>query len=71
MTISDLELRIEKSFGVILRAFRELNNIVRFMCRERQSRRMLDISQGLSVKCKMQKGASFKFSLYVCAGRSM
>ena len=45
MTISDLELRIKKRFKVILRALRELNRIVGFMCREGQPKRMWDISQ--------------------------
>lgn len=63
MIISDLGLRIEKRLKVILRAFSELNKIVLYMCSEGQSKIMWDISQGLSVKCKVRNGASFKSSL--------
>lgn len=33
ITILDLESRIEKMFGVILKALKELNKIMFFMCR--------------------------------------
>jgi len=71
MSIFDLEFRIEKKFRVILRVLRELNKMVLFIRREEQSKRMWDISLRLSVKCKMQNGASFKSSLYSWAGRSV
>jgi hypothetical protein len=40
MTISDEELRIEKRLGLILKAFRSLNKIMRFRFKEGYSKRM-------------------------------
>jgi len=40
MANSALELRIKKMSGVILKAFRELNKMVRFRSKEGHSKRM-------------------------------
>lgn len=40
---------------MILKAFRSLDKIVRFVSREGQSKRMWDKSQGLSVRCEGTK----------------
>lgn len=40
MAISEVELRIEKWLGMILKAFRELNKMVHFKCKEGHSKKM-------------------------------
>lgn len=61
--ISELELRIEQRFGVVLKVFRSLCKMVHFVCREGQLKKKWHKSQGLSDICKVLSGKSFKSSL--------
>lgn len=70
ITISELELRMDKRFGGILRALRKLSRFRRSEQRDGQWKSKCWRSQILSLVCRVHIGESFRPSLWAWSGKS-